>query len=364
MEVIKMEKKKKKLIKGNEAIAMAAVAADCKYYFGYPITPQSDIPEHLSRVLPKNGGVFLQAESEVASINMLLGAGAAGVRVMTSSSGPGISLMQEGISYMAGSEVPGVIVNVQRSGPGLGGISPSQGDYFQATRGGGHGDYRTPVLAPASVQEMWDLTILAFDLADRYRTPALVFADAMLGQMKEPLAMIVPDFPPLPEKDWTTDGAKDRDPRVLKSLYLGEGELEAHCWRLHEKHLTMKEKETRFEDYMTEDADLVVVSCGSPARIAKTAVQKAREQGKKAGLLRPLTICPFPEERVAALADAGKSLLVIELNTGQMLDDVRMAAGRRADIHFYGRPNGAGSLPAPDEVLSEIMEAYPTGNKT
>jgi len=352
---------KKKLTKGNEAIAMAAVAAGCKYYFGYPITPQSEIPEYLSRVLPKKGGVFLQAESEIASINMLLGAGAAGVRVMTSSSGPGISLMQEGISYMAGSEIPGVIINVQRSGPGLGGISPSQGDYFQATRGGGHGDYRTPVLAPSSVQEMWDHTILAFDLADRYRTPVVVLADAMLGQMKEPLDQKAPDFPPLPEKDWITNGCEGRKPRVLKSLYLAPGELEAHCWHLHDKYLAMKDKEVRFEDYMTDDAELVVVGFGSAARIAKSAINRAREDGKKVGLLRPVTLYPFPEEKVAELADAGKSFLVVELSTGQLVDDVRIGAGRRAEIHFYGRPNGAGSLPTPDEIHNEIMEAYPAG---
>ncbi|HUT52737.1 MAG TPA: 3-methyl-2-oxobutanoate dehydrogenase subunit VorB [bacterium] len=354
-----MEKKKRKLIKGNEAVGMAAVAAGCRYYFGYPITPQSEIPEYLARVFPKIGGVFLQAESEIASINMLLGAGSAGERVMTSSSGPGISLMQEGISYMAGSEVPGVIVNVQRSGPGLGGISPSQGDYFQASRGGGHGDYRTPVLAPDSVQEMWDLTILAFDLADRYRTPVVVLADAMLGQMKEPLTERVPEFPPLPAKDWITTGAQGREPRILKSLYLADGELEKHCWDLHKKYLKMKEREVRFEDYQTADAELIVVGFGSAARISKTAVDRARGEGKKVGLFRPITICPFPEDRIAGLADAGKSFLVVELNTGQMLDDVRMSAGRRAPIHFYGRPNGAGSLPTPDDILHEIMEAYP-----
>ncbi len=349
---------KKKLIKGNDAIAMAAVAAGCKYYFGYPITPQSEIPEYLSRVLPKVGGVFLQAESEVAAINMLLGAGAAGKRVMTSSSGPGISLKQEGISYMAGSEVPGVIINVQRSGPGLGGISPSQGDYFQATRGGGHGDYRTPVLAPASVQEMWDLTFLAFDLADLYRLPVVLIADAMLGQMKEPLEERQLESPPLPDKDWITTGNQGREPRVIKSLYLGEGELEKHCWRLHEKFLKIKEKEVLCEKYMLDDAELVVVAFGSAARISKTAILKAREQGKKVGLLRPITLCPFPEEQIAELADGGKSFLTVELNTGQMIEDVRMAAGRRAPIAFYGRPNGAGSLPTPDDIFSEIIKSY------
>ncbi len=354
-----MDKKKKKLIKGNDAVAMAAIEAGCRYYFGYPITPQSEIPEYLSRAFPKLGGVFLQAESEVASINMLLGAGSAGVKVMTSSSGPGISLMQEGISYMAGSEVPGVIVNVQRSGPGLGGISPSQGDYFQATRGGGHGDYRTPALAPASVQEMWDHTILAFDLSQRYRTPVIVLADAMLGQMKEAVDTSAPEFPPLPGKDWITTGAEGRDPRVVKSLYLGEGELEAHCWKLHKKFLEIKDKETRFERYKLDDAELVVVAFGSPARISKTSIDRARSEGKKVGLLRPITICPFPEDAIAELADAGKTFLVTELSTGQLLEDVRMSAGRKAKINFYGRPNGAGSLPTPDDIYHEIMEAYP-----
>lgn len=351
--------KKRKLTKGNDAIAMAAVEAGCRHYFGYPITPQSEIPEYLSRAFPKLGGVFLQAESEIASINMMLGAGAAGVRVMTSSSGPGISLMQEGISYLAGSEVPAVIINVQRSGPGLGGISPSQGDYFQATRGGGHGDYRTPVLAPASVQEMWDLTILAFDLADRYRTPVVVLADAMLGQMKEPLEQRGLDLPPLPEKDWTVTGAAGRATRRVKSLYLGEGELEKHCWKLDAKYRVIKDKEVRVEEYRMEDAELVVTGFGSPARIAKTAVDRARDEGKKVGLLRPITLYPFPEKRIADLADAGKSFLVVELSTGQMIEDVRMSAGRRAPIHFYGRPNGAGSLPTPDDIYHEIMEAYP-----
>ncbi len=354
-----MSQQTRKLTKGNDAIAMAAIAAGCRHYFGYPITPQSEVPEYLSREFPKVGGVFLQAESEIAAINMLLGAGSAGVRVMTSSSGPGISLKQEGISYMAGSEVPGVIVNVQRSGPGLGGISPSQGDYYQAAYGGGHGDYRTPALAPASVQEMWDHTVLAFDLADRYRTPVMVLADAMLGQMKEPLAEVVPDFAPMPDKDWVTNGAAGRDPRIVKSLFLGEGELEAHCWHLHKKYLEIKERETRYEEYMLDGAQMVVVGFGSAARIAKSAVARAREEGKKVGMLRPITICPFPDEPLAELADAGKSFLVVELNTGQMIDDVRRAAGRRAPISFYGRPNGAGSLPTADDVYHEIMEAYP-----
>jgi 2-oxoglutarate ferredoxin oxidoreductase subunit alpha len=349
----------KKLVKGNEALAQAAIEAGCRFYFGYPITPQNDIPEYLAREFPKLGGTFLQAESEIGSINMVLGASAAGMRAMTSSSGPGISLMQEGLSYLAGSEIPAVVVNVQRSGPGLGGISPSQGDYFQATKGGGHGDYRTPVLAPASVQEMWDLTFLAFDLADRYRNPVVILADAMLGQMKEPLEMRKPELPPLPAKDWILEGCQGRDKRLLKSLYLGEGELEKHCWRLWAKYEEIKKKEVRCEAYRIEDAELVVVAFGSPARIAKGAIMEAREQGLKVGLLRPITLYPYPEKELADLADQGKTFLVTELNVGQMVEDVRMAAGRRAEVHFYGRPPGAGSLPSPEDILHEIRRTYP-----
>ena len=350
----------KKLVKGNEALAQAAIEAGCRFYFGYPITPQNDIPEYLAREFPKLGGTFLQAESEIGSINMVLGASAAGMRAMTSSSGPGISLMQEGLSYLAGSEIPAVVVNVQRSGPGLGGISPSQGDYFQATKGGGHGDYRTPVLAPASVQEMWDLTFLAFDLADRYRNPVVILADAMLGQMKEPLDMSVPQMPALPAKDWILEGCQGRDKRLLKSLYLGERELERHCWHLWEKYEEIKKREVRFEAYRIADAELVVVAFGSPARIAKGAIMAAREQGLKVGLLRPITLYPFPEKELAELADRGKSFLVTELNVGQMVEDVRMSVGRRAEVHFYGRPPGAGSLPSPEDILHEIRETYPT----
>jgi 2-oxoglutarate ferredoxin oxidoreductase subunit alpha len=350
---------KKKLIKGNDAIAMAAVEAGCRYYFGYPITPQSDVPEYLSRVFPKIGGQFLQAESELGAINMVLGAAAAGGRVMTSSSGPGISLMQEGISYMAGSEVPAVIVNVQRSGPGLGGISPSQGDYFQATRGGGHGDYRTPVLAPDSVQEMYELTFLAFDLADRYRTPVVILADGMLGQMKEPLDNRIPKRMQPLEKDWILDGCQGREKRVVKSLYLGSRELEKHCWDLWKKSEDIKKSEVRFEGIEIEDAELLVVAFGSPARIAKTSVRLARQDGLKVGLLRPITLFPFPENQIEELAEIVKSLLVVELNTGQMLEDVRMSAGKGVPIHFFGRPPGVDSLPSPLDILHEIREVYP-----
>ena len=346
------------LVKGNEAVAMAAIEAGCRYYFGYPITPQSDIPEYLSRELPKLGGEFIQAESEIASINMLLGASATGVRAMTSSSGPGISLKQEGISYMAGSELPGVIVNIARSGPGLGGIDASQADYFQAVKGGGHGGYRIVVLAPASVQEMYDLTMLAFDLSDRYRMPAMVLADSVIGQMKEPLVPHERQATELPAKEWAVRGKGDGDQRVVKSLYLGDGELEAHNWKLYRKYQELKEKESRVETFMTDDARLLVTAFGSAARIAKSAVMMARETGLKVGLLRPVSLFPFPEQAIyEATARCGK-VLDIELNTGQMVDDVRLAAAPGTRVDFYGRPPGAGSLPDPEELFARIVEHY------
>ena len=346
--------KKRLFVKGNEAVAMAAIEAGCRYYFGYPITPQSDIPEYLSRELPRLGGEFIQAESEIASINMLLGAAATGVRAMTSSSGPGISLKQEGISYMAGSELPGVIVNIARSGPGLGGIDASQADYFQSVRGGGHGGYRIVVLAPASVQEMYDLTMLAFDLADRYRTPAMVLADSVIGQMKEPLVPNPRPVVELPAKEWVVRGKGEGEQRVVKSLYLGDGELEAHNWKLWRKYEEIKGQECRWEETETGDAELLVTAFGSAARIARTAVAMAREEGLKVGLLRPITLFPFPEGAFAALTGRCKRVLDIELNTGQMLDDVRLSVARDAEVFFYGRPPGTGSLPTPEELLEQI----------
>jgi len=337
---------------------MAAIEAGCRYYFGYPITPQSDIPEYLSRELPALGGEFIQAESEIASINMLLGASATGVRAMTSSSGPGISLKQEGISYMAGSELPGVIVDICRSGPGLGGIDASQADYFQAVKGGGHGGYHIIVLAPSSVQEMYDLTMLAFDLADIYRMPAMVMADAVVGQMKEPLVpRRRPDTELLP-KDWVVRGKGGGEQRVVKSLYLGDGELEAHNWKLHAKYRLLKEKEARWEEFETSDAELVVTAFGSAARIAKTAIMMARESGLKVGLLRPVTLFPFPEEAFASLTRRCKRILDIELNTGQMIEDVRLSIDKDAEVFFYGRPPGAGSLPTPEELFEQIRKYY------
>jgi len=337
---------------------MAAIEAGCRYYFGYPITPQSDIPEYLSRELPKLDGEFIQAESEIASINMLLGASATGVRAMTSSSGPGISLKQEGISYMAGSELPGVIVNIARSGPGLGGIDASQADYFQAVKGGGHGGYHIVVLAPSSVQEMYDLTLLAFDLADIYRMPAMILADSVVGQMKEPLVPHKKTEVPLPPKEWAVRGKGDGEQRVVKSLYLGDGELEAHNWHLHAKYQTMKENECLSEEYQSADATLLIVAFGSVSRIAHTAVAMAREAGLKVGLFRPITLFPFPEQALARAAGRAGRVLVMELNTGQMVDDVRLTVGAGVPVSFYGRPPGAGSLPSPEELFEVIKKQY------
>jgi 2-oxoglutarate/2-oxoacid ferredoxin oxidoreductase subunit alpha len=349
---------KRLFVKGNEAAAMGAVEAGCRYYFGYPITPQSDIPEYLSRELPPLSGEFIQAESEIGAINMLLGASACGVRAMTSSSSPGISLKQEGISYMAGAELPGVIINISRSGPGLGGIDASQSDYFQAVKGGGHGGYRIPVLAPNSVQEMYDLTMHAFDLADQYRTPVMLLGDSVVGQMKEAL---VPNPRPsreLPAKDWAVRGKGDGEQKIVKSLFLGDGELEAHNWRLHAKYQVMKEQECLSEEYETGDAELIVAGFGSVSRIAHTAVAMARAAGLKVGLFRPITLFPFPERALAEAAGRAGKVLVVELNTGQMVEDVRLAVGARAEVSFYGRPPGAGSLPSPEELLEVIRKQY------
>lgn len=354
--IVKNQEPEKILAKGNEAIAMAAIDSGCLLYFGYPITPQNDIPEYLSKHLPPLGGEFIQAESEIASINLLLGASATGARAMTSSSSPGISLMQEGISYMAGSELPALIVNISRSGPGLGGISPSQGDYFQATRGGGHGDYRTIVLAPSTVQEMYDLTCLAFDLADKYRNPAMILGDALIGQIKEPLLRKKPRQMELPTKGWALTGAERRKPNRLKSLYLQEGELSEHNWKLHQKYEQMKKEEVRFETFWAEEARLVIAAFGSMARVSKTAVELAREEGMKVGLFRPITLFPFPDRAFLDLSQKVKLFLTVELNTGQMVEDVRLSVGRDAEVYFYGRPPG--SLPSPEEVLEEIKKYY------
>ena len=351
-----MSDAKRILVKGNMALAMGAIKAGCRYYFGYPITPQNEVPEIMSRELPKLGGEFVQAESELASINMVLGASAMGVRAMTSSSSPGISLMQEGLSYMAGQELPAVLINVVRCGPGLGGIAASQGDYFQSVKGGGHGDYRTIVLAPASVQEMYDHTILAFDLADRYRNPVLVLADAVLGQMQEPI-FERDDVAPGPKKPWALTGAEGRPARHLKSLYLKEGELESHNRMLEEKYREVEKHEVRYDEKDLEDAELVVVAFGTAARVARTAVSQARKKGLKVGLFRPVTVYPFPGKKLRAISLKTGNFLVVEMNMGQMVEDVRLSVAGDAEVSFYGRPGGA--VPTPLEVLERIERKYP-----
>jgi 2-oxoglutarate ferredoxin oxidoreductase subunit alpha len=340
-------------VKGNEAVCLGAIAAGCRMYFGYPITPQNEIPEYMSEHLPRMGGSFLQAESEVATINFLLGAASTGRRVMTSSSGPGLSLMQEGISYMAGSELPCVIVNVSRAGPGLGGIAPSQGDYFQAVKGGGHGGARMPVLAPHSVEEMYGLTTLAFDLADRYRTPVLVLADAIVGQMKEAF-LPSPYEGAAPDKPWALTGADGRPRRRVKSLYLADGEIEAHNWRLHEKFQRVAAAEVRHEAYRLDDAEVVLVAFGTAARVAKTAIAWAREQGIRAGMLRPITLSPFPARAVDEAARRARAVLVVEMNTGQMVEDVRAATTAHDRIRFFGKPS---AMPTPEEILEQLRAA-------
>ncbi len=343
------------LTKGNIALAEGAIQAGCSFYFGYPITPQNDIPEYLALNLPKKGGVFVPAESEVASINMVMGASASGARSMTSSSGPGISLMQEGLSYMGGSELPGVVVNIMRCGPGLGGIAPTQGDYNQAVHGGGHGDYRNIVLAPASVQEMFDFTIKAFELADKYRNPAMVIADAMVGQFQEP-CRLTPQSPIQEfDKPWALTGCRGREPQLLKSLYLGPGEQEAHNLDLKEKYDLISENEVLYETRYMDDADLMIVAFGTPARVAKTAIGMARKEGMKVGLLRPQTLFPFPEKEIDEFSSKIGKVLVVEMNTGQMLRDVKIAAHHDAEIYFYGRPGGG--IPYPDDILAEIKKA-------
>jgi len=342
-------------VKGNEAIARGALAAQCKCFFGYPITPQNDIPEFMSSAIIKAGGDFVQAESEVAAANMLLGAGAAGIRAMTSSSSPGVALKQEAISYMAGSEVPAVIVNMNRGGPGLGDIGPAQGDYYQSTRGGGHGDYRHFTFGPGTVQEAYDVTIKAFDIAFRYRTPVLILGDAILGQMKEPIVPWEPEH--IDEeagRDWCINGkTPDRQKRLIKSLFLDEGSLAEQNKHLQEKYESWKEL-AEAETFEVEDADLIVCAYGSIGRIATSAVRKFRNQGKKVGLFRPITLYPFPSDNLKKLAEQGKKFLTIEHNLGQMVDDVRLAIRTVSDSDFY--PIYPGNLPTPDELEAPILK--------
>jgi len=343
----------KELLKGNVAIAEAAIRAGLHAYFGYPITPQTELLEHMSLRMPQLGRIFLQAESEVATINMVYGAACAGVRVMTSSSGPGMSLMQEGLSYIACSEVPVVLVDIMRGGPGLGNIQPTQADYNQITKSAGHGDFRSIVLAPSSVQEAIDLTVLAFDLAEKYRTIAIVAGDGMIGQMMEPGELPPMQKPRTSYPDWALTGAKGRKKNIITSLYLGGEVLEGVNLRLQAKIDRIKAEEVRYEETLTEEADILVVAFGTAGRIAKTAVRDARRQGVRVGLLRPISLFPFPYAPLYDLSQRVKSMLVVEMNAGQMVEDVRLGVRGRVPVHFYGRTGGV--IPLPDEILGQIL---------
>lgn len=346
----------KVLMKGNEALSEAALRAGCRFFFGYPITPQTEVAAYMSKRLPREGGTYLQAESEVAAINMVYGASAAGARVMTSSSSPGISLKSEGISYMAGSDLPGVIVNIQRGGPGLGGIQPSQSDYWQATRATGHGDFQIVVLAPSTVQEMADCAYEAFDIADKYRIPVMILGDGLLGQMMEPVVLPAKrDLADLPAKPWATCGhGMAREHNVVNSLYLTADELERLNIERYERYEVIKREEQRAELYRCEDAEIVIVAFGASARVARSAVMAAREQGVKAGLLRPVSLWPFPVDAIEGLVGQAKTFLAVEMNMGQMVDDVRLVVEGRVPVEFYGRTGGV--IPTPAEVLDKIME--------
>jgi 2-oxoglutarate ferredoxin oxidoreductase subunit alpha len=344
----------KELLEGNAAIAEAAIRAGVEAFFGYPITPQTEVLEHFSRRLPEEGRVFLQAESEVASINMVYGAACTGARVMSSSSSPGISLMQEGLSYIACSEVPAVLVNIMRGGPGLGNVQPAQGDYFQAVKTTGHGDFHMIVLAPANVQEAIDYVGLAFELAEKYCTISMVVADGSIGQMMEPaeLPPMRPVRPPEERASWALTGAKGREHNIITSLYLGAENLEVVNLRLQEKLKKIAANEVRWKEYSTEDADLLLVAFGTVGRICQTVVREAREEGMKAGLLRPVTLWPFPGARLAELAQQVRGILVVEMNAGQMVEDVRLAVECRCPVEFYGRMGGI--IPLPDDILPEL----------
>ncbi len=351
----------KVLMKGNEALAEAAIRAGCRFFAGYPITPQNEIPEYLSWRLPEVGGSFVQAESELAAINMVYGAGGAGARAMTSSSSPGVSLKQEGISYMAAAEVPGVIVNMVRGGPGLGGIQPAQSDYYQATRGGGHGDYRTIVFGPASIQEGVDVMAKAFELADRYRTPVVVLGDGMIGQMMEPVVLPEPVDPAkLPIKPWATSGARDRKPNVINSLYLDPEKCENLNRKLEAKYREITAKE-QMAELAWPGSDYYLVAYGTTARICRAAIQQARAKGHSVGLARPITLWPFPVETFEKAMVGAKAFLTVEMSLGQMVDDVRLAVNGRCPVYFYGRTGGM--VPSVDEVLAQIEKMVERGGR-
>lgn len=343
----------KVLMKGNEALAEAAIRAGCHHFFGYPITPQTELAAYMSKRMPKLGGTYLQAESEIAAINMVLGASAAGIRAMTSSSSPGISLKGEGISYMAGSDLPALIINVQRGGPGLGGIQPSQADYWQATKATGHGDFQVLVFAPSTVQEMVDLVSDAFDTADRYRMPAMILADGMLGQMMEPVSLPEEGVKQPIDKPWAASGHEGkRTHNIVNSLYLTPDKLEDLVKERFERYETVKREEQRAEEYLVDDADVVIVAYGAASRVSRGAVNKAREKGLKVGLIRPITLWPFPTDTLRKAAGHVKDMLVVEMSMGQMVDDVKLAIDCRVPVHFYGRTGGM--IPTPAEVLHEI----------
>ncbi|MBD3348693.1 MAG: 3-methyl-2-oxobutanoate dehydrogenase subunit VorB [Candidatus Eisenbacteria bacterium] len=348
----------KVLMKGNEAIGEAAVQAGCMGYFGYPITPQNELTAYMSKRMVEEGRTFIQSESEIAAINMCFGAATVGQRCMTSSSSPGISLKQEGVSYMASAELPVFYVNVNRGGPGLGNISPAQSDYFQATRGGGHGDYRVIAFGPSNLQELYDYTMLGFDLADKYRNPAMILADGILGQMMEPVTLKpyspIPDLPS--KQPWRLGDPSTSEPLLVTSLILQVSGMEERNYRLFEKYEKIAENETRWDEYKTDDAEIVIVSYGTAARISRNVIDRAREEeGIKVGLFRPITIWPYPTQPLRALAERVKSFLVVEMSLGQMWEDVRLAVEGRAPVHLHGRT--AGGIPEEDEVIEQLKQA-------
>jgi pyruvate/2-oxoacid:ferredoxin oxidoreductase alpha subunit len=340
------------LCKGNVAIVKGAVLAGCRSYYGYPITPASEIAEYAALYLPQVGGTFVQAESEVAAINMVYGAAAAGERVMTGSSGPGMSLMQEGMSYIAGAELPCVVVDVVRGGPGLGNIAPEQSDYFAIVKGGGHGNYKNLVLAPASVQEMADLTTLAFELADRYRNPAVILTDGFVGQMMEPIELEVTE-PNIPEKPWAVKGTVETRKNLVSSIFLEPDELEAHVRKLEKKYALAQQIEQRFETYMADDADILLVGYGIVSRVLRSTVEQARAQGLRVGLFRPISLWPFPSKPLAEYAAKCRFVQVVELSTGQMVEDVKLAIGGKTPVEFYGRAGG--NVPSVEEIHTQLL---------
>lgn len=344
----------KVLMKGNEAIAEAAIQAGCMHYFGYPITPQTEVAAYMAKRMPKIGGCFLQAESEVAAINMVYGVASTGKRVMTSSSSPGISLKSEGLSYLAGADLPALVVNVQRGGPGLGGIQPSQSDYFQATKGGGHGDFHMIVLAPSSVQEMADLTVKGFDLADKYRMTSMILADGTMGQMMEPVSLNYGEQKKY-DKSWAVTGTQmKRDHNIINSLSLVPEELEKFNFARYEKYTKVEKNEVMYETYMTDDAEICIVAFGIAARVAKNAVVEARNMGIKAGLFRPITLWPFPKKQLDALADKVNAFVSVELSMGQMVEDIELSIHSKKPVHLVNRAGGM--IPSPEQVIEKIVE--------